>query len=245
MIIWHPRHTVIVCTCTGDHVVGAPTIPWGTCSPRHHPMCTHDMVMAPTIWSWHTRYGRGTHGMVVAHPMCTHDMVMTPTIWSWHTRHTVLVHTTYSCYTRHGHVPHDMNGTHDMVRPCRVVHITMSCGTCTTRHGRGPHDMVVFPTTWSRATRHDHIVCNIYYVPHGMVKIPHGMPTRRGHASHDMVTHPTTCYTRYDHVVCASDHTVCAPCRVGRLTIPCGVLGLPMHTIVWIFCFDFQYIIKY
>ncbi len=129
--------------------------------------------------------------------------------------------TTWSCTPRHGHAPHDMSGTHDMVKPCRVGHVTMSCGTCT-------HDMVMHHTTWSCTTRYDHVVWNIEHVPHDMIKIPHGMPTRHGHAPHDMVMRHTVC--PHDMIMSCgkSDHVVCAPCRVERLTLPCGVLGLPM-----------------
>ena len=144
----------------------------------------------------HPRYG-----------LDTHDMVTAPTIWSCTTRYTVVVSTTCFCLPRHSHVPHDICGTHDMVRPCRVVHITMSCGTCT-------HDMVMFHTTWSCSTRHDHVVWNIHDVPHDMIQITHGMLPRQGFAPHDKVLHHTVCPHGMGVVVWKFDHTVCTPCRV-------------------------------
>ena len=120
--------------------------------------------------------------------------------------------------TRHGRCAHDMVVTHDMIRPCRGVHMTMSCRTCT-------HDMVTSHTTWSDMT----MSCGTFHMFHTTWSIcTHDVP-------HDMVSHHTTWSrsTRHHHTTwgmsCGtSDHVVCAPCRVYRLTMSCGVLGLPM-----------------
>ena len=143
----------------------------------------------------HTRHGRDTHDMIA----CTHDIIHE--------------------YTRHGQTPHDMVVTHDMIRPCRGVHITMSCRTCT-------HDMVPFHTTWSRSTRHDHVVWNISHVPHDMVNLYPRRDPRHGQTPHDMVRHHTTWSTR--HGGCRVE---IRPCRV--CTMSCGT----SDHVVW--CFGF------